>query len=50
MTAAKYDINIDQGSDFEISIVIEEDDDSVVDIFVAAETSPTTYVIKSILE
>ena len=25
MTAAKYDLNIDQGSDFEISIVIEED-------------------------
>tara|TARA_R110002012_G_scaffold8868_3_gene40724 strand:+ start:4834 stop:5034 length:201 start_codon:yes stop_codon:yes gene_type:complete len=26
------------------------DDDTVVDIFVAAETSPTTYVIKSILD
>ena len=26
------------------------DDDSIVNIFVAAETSPTTYVIKSILE
>ena len=26
------------------------DDDSVVDIFVAVETSPTTYKIKSILD
>ena len=38
---------------FEVALSLQNDtinDDSVVDIFVAAETSPTTYVIKSILD
>ena len=38
---------------FDVARALQNDtinDDSVVDIFVAAETSPTTYVIKSILD